>query len=357
MKISGFTIAKNAARLYYPVKQSIQSILPIVDEFIVVLGDSDPGDETEKEITSIQSDKIKIIRTNWDVNRFPNGMEYARQTDIGKQACSGDWLFYLQCDEVVHEKYLHYIRHCCEQYLHNPVVEGFLFKYKHFWGDYEHYVLSHAWYSKEIRIIRNDPQIHSWRDAQSFRRIPDFDGVSYYQRENTSKLKVISIDAQVYHYGFVRPPHLMQMKSRNHNTNYRGEKSTAERFKDEGTLFNYGDLNKLNKFEDTHPAVMNDWIRKFDWAEALKNPSKRSIRKHELLKYRILTFLEQHLLNGRQLFGFKNYRIVGTEKPRKEFFPANVASSVKWWTTMVITDYFLSDTLFLNAFRTLESFW
>ncbi|HEX8039536.1 MAG TPA: glycosyltransferase family 2 protein, partial [Chryseosolibacter sp.] len=63
MKISGFTIVRNAAKLYYPVKPSIESILPLVDEFIVVLGDCDADDTTEKEISSIGSDKIRLIRT------------------------------------------------------------------------------------------------------------------------------------------------------------------------------------------------------------------------------------------------------------------------------------------------------
>ena len=46
MKISGFTMGKNVQKLYYPIKQSIMSILPIVDEFVVALGDSDEDDET-----------------------------------------------------------------------------------------------------------------------------------------------------------------------------------------------------------------------------------------------------------------------------------------------------------------------
>ena len=176
MKISGFTFTKNATRLYYPVKASIECLLPLVDEFVVALAEGDEDDRTEQEIKSIQSDKIKIIRTVWDLEKYPNGQEYAHQTDIAKEACTGDWLFYIQSDEVVHEKYLPLIKENCEKYLNDKEVEGFLFKYKHFWGDYDHFILSHAWYPREIRIIRNDPEIHSWRDAQSFRRIPEFNG-------------------------------------------------------------------------------------------------------------------------------------------------------------------------------------
>lgn len=311
MKISGFTFTKNATKLYYPVKASIESLLPLVDEFIVALGDCNPDDKTEEEIKSIQSDKIKVIHTKWDLKRYPNGQEYAHQTDIAKEACSGDWLFYIQSDEVVHEKYLAVIKENCEKYLNDREVEGFLFKYKHFWGDYDHYLVSHSWYPREIRIIRNDPQIHSWRDAQSFRRIPDFDGKDYYQKENTFKLNVVEIDAFIFHYGFVRPPFLMQKKGKNHNTNYAGKLSTDEMFKDESDVFDYGNLGKLKVYKETYPKAMEKFIQKFDWKDQLhyENYTRTTkLQKHEKLKYRLLTLIEQIFLNGNLLFGFKNYK-------------------------------------------------
>lgn len=310
MKISGFTFTKNATKLYYPVKASIESLLPLVDEFIVVLGDCDEDDATAREIQSIQSDKIKIIHTVWDLEKYPNGQEYAHQTDIAKAACTGDWLFYLQSDEVVHEKYLPEIKKNCEKYLYDKEVEGFLFKFKHFWGDYDHYVLSHTWYPREIRIIRNDPEIHSWRDAQSFRRIPDFDGKDYYQRDNTFKLNVVETEAYIFHYGFVRPPHLMQKKRKNHNTHYSGQESTDMIFKNESDLFDYGDLSKIKVYKGTPPAVMENFIKQFNWKNLLRyqpGNTKNKVLKHEKLKYRLLTFIEQRFLHGRLLFGFKNY--------------------------------------------------
>lgn len=312
MKISGFTIAKNATKLYYPVKAAIESVLPLVDEFVVALGDCDPDDQTEQEILSIGSDKIRIIKTVWDTVKFPNGMEYARQTDLAKDLCTGDWLFYIQCDEVLHEKFIPEILANCERYLNNPEVEGFLFNYKHFWGDYDHFVLSHAWYPREIRIIRNDEEIHSWKDAQSFRRIPDFDRLDYCQKEGTHKLKVIPLDAYIYHYGFVRPPQLMQRKNKNHHANYRGNSATAEKFKNKAELYDYGDLSKLQVFTETHPKVMQDFISKFNWRDQLRYEALpgAELQKHERLKYRLVTFIEQNFMGGRQLFGFKNYRVL-----------------------------------------------
>lgn len=311
MLISGFTFVKNAGNLYYPIKASIESILPIVDEFVVALGDCDDDDDTLSQIQSIGSDKIKIINTKWDTIEYPEGSEYARQTDIAKSYCKGDWLFYLQSDEVIHEKYLASIKKRCEELFDDKNVEGLLFDYKHFWGDYSHYILSHAWYSKEIRIIRNNPEIHSWRDAQSFRRIPGFDGKSYFVKENTFKLKVAKVDACVYHYGWVRPPQMMQKKRISFESDYIGGKKAADKFKEEAIGFNYGNLNNLQIFKDTHPGVMKNFISKFNWEAQLypQNPIVKK-HKHDKFKYRVLSFLEQHLFGGNQIAGFKNYELV-----------------------------------------------
>jgi hypothetical protein len=165
MKISGFTMGKNISKLYYPMKESVLSILPIVDEFIVVLGDSDPDDTTRAELERIGSDKIRIIDSVWDTGKYGSGTIYAQQTHLAKAHCSGDWLFYIQADEVVHEDDLPLIRQRCAELLDDREVEGLLFKYRHFWGDYWHYHDSHGWYRNEIRIIRNKPEIIPWRDA------------------------------------------------------------------------------------------------------------------------------------------------------------------------------------------------
>ncbi len=313
MTISGFTFLRNASKLYYPVKESILSILPIVDEFVIALGDGDPDDNTLEMIQSIHSEKIRIIHTKWDLAGFPNGTEYARQTDIAKQHCKGDWLFYLQGDEVIHEDDLSEIQKRCSLLLNKPQVEGLLFDYLHFWGDYNHVLLSHAWYRNEIRIIRNDADIHSWRDAQSFRRIPNFDGKNYRQKNNSFKLKVASANARVFHYGWVRPPSYMRKKSQHHTYNYTGRPDTQLQIrKEKKEQFNYGDLSNIPLFKASHPAVMKGMINRFNWQEELILPPSAYMKhKHEKLKNRLLSAVENNLLNGKQIFTFKNYTTAG----------------------------------------------
>ncbi len=317
MKISGFSMGKNAHKLYYPMKQAVMSILPVVDEFVIALGDNDKDDRTREEILSIGSNKIKIIDTVWDLEKYPRGMEHAHQTDIAREQCHGDWLFYLQSDEVIHEKYLPVIKQRCQELLNDSDVEGLLFKYLHFWGDYWHYQDSHCWYRDEIRIIRNDPDIHSWESAQSFRRIPDFDGLNYRQQENTYKLKVAPVNAYVYHYGWVRPPAVMQNKIKAFSINHRG-KSLVEKQVERKLYerkFDYGNLNRIKKFKGTHPEVMREWIADFDWKDQLRfTGPKRSLNpiknKHDKWKYRVVSWIENNLLFGIRLGEFKNYRLL-----------------------------------------------
>jgi glycosyltransferase involved in cell wall biosynthesis len=102
MKISGFTFVRNGFKLGYPVLESLQSLLDICDEVVIAIGNSD--DETEERIKNIGNPKIIIISTVWDETLREGGTILAQQTDIALQHCTGDWLLYLQADEVLHEK-------------------------------------------------------------------------------------------------------------------------------------------------------------------------------------------------------------------------------------------------------------
>ena len=315
MRISGFTMAKNAAKLYYPLRESILSILPIVDEYVIALGDNDADDDSLQQIERIQSPKIKVVRTVWDIVAFPNGTENAHQTDIARQHCSGDVLFYLQADEVVHEKDHACIMEYCERLHTHASAEALLFDYLHFWGDYNHHQIAHGWYKKEIRIIKNKPDIHSWESAQSFRRIPGFEGKNYRQQEGTYKLKVLELPVNIYHYGWVRPPAYMQRKNKSLDSIHKGSEAMDAHYKTLATTYDYGPLGRAKKFNGTHPAVMKERIATFNWGSQLNYTSRevnanRLPHKHDKLKNRLLTFIEQYLLGGRELMGFKNYELL-----------------------------------------------
>ena len=302
MTISGFSIARNANTLYYPIAASIRSVLPICDEFIIAIGAGDPGDRTRAEVEAIGDPKIKIIDTHWPDFNPQQGHPFAQQTDLALAACQGDWCLYLQSDEVIHEKYLPLLRTACEQSAGDPAVEGFLLEFKHFWGDYDHYLISHCWYPLEIRCVRNRIGVTAYRDAQSFRR----DG---------RRLQVVQLAAEVFHYGWVRPPRVMQQKRQEFTAADQGTRAAAAQFDGEPHCFDYGSLQKLPRFTETHPAVMRDWIARFNWKDQLDYQGRSPIRhKQDRWLARLHTTIEQKLLGGRPLFGFHNYKIVAGKK-------------------------------------------
>ena len=137
MKVTGFSFIRNAVKNDYPVVQAILSILPICDEFVIALGNSE--DNTQELIESIASPKIKIIHTIWDESIREGGKTFAQETDKAYAAISKDtdWAFYVKGDECVHENYLPVIKKAMEENLGNKNVEGLLFKYLHFYGSYD----------------------------------------------------------------------------------------------------------------------------------------------------------------------------------------------------------------------------
>jgi hypothetical protein len=300
--ISGFTMVRNATKYYFPIKESILSILSIVDEFIVALGDCAQDDRTREEIESIQSDKIKIIDRIWSEEDFVDGNIFAKETTFALSQCKGDWCIYLQADEIIHENDLSTIVENCSTYLSILSIDGFLLNYHHFFGDYEHYLPVHGWYKNEIRIVRNHTNIYSYKDAQSFRKLKN------------RKLNVLPIDAYIYHYGWVRPPEIMQSKKKEQGSMHHGKEKIEELFLTKPISFDYGALGLIPVFNKEHPAVMKKFIAKINWENQLNYSKKTTLArakfKHEKLKYRLITFFENLFNGGKDFFGYTNWIVI-----------------------------------------------
>jgi len=252
MKICGFTFIRNAVKFDYPIVESIKSILPICHEFVVAVGNSE--DMTLELIKNICPEKIRIIETVWDDTLREGGRVLAVETDKAFHAIGDevDWCFYIQGDEVVHEKYLPVIKSAMEKHLDNTEIDGLLFKYLHFYGSYDYVGESSRWYRHEIRIVRNNKNIYSYRDAQGFRK------------ENNKKLKVKPIDAYIYHYGWVKNPRAMQKKMEIFNKFWHDDQ-WIEKNIIKAETFDYSNIDILSKFNGTHPAVMQERIRHINW--------------------------------------------------------------------------------------------
>ena len=289
MKVAGFTCIRNAIKYDYPVVEAIKSILPICDEVVVAVGNSD--DDTLNLIKSIDP-KVRIIETIWDDSLREGGRVLAVETDKAFKAISkdADWAFYIQGDEVMHEQYLDGVKDAMLQHKDNSKVDGLLFNYSHFYGSYSYVGESLRWYRREIRIVKNDPNIFSYKDAQGFRKLPD------------NKLNVKHIDASIYHYGWVKDPRKMQAKQESfhkmwHDDNWL-EKNVAKT--DE---FDYSNVDALSLFEGTHPKVMQPRVDTTNWkfdhdlsynSFSTKEKAKRLVEK----------------LTGIRIGEYKNYKIV-----------------------------------------------
>lgn len=109
-RLSVFTTLKNGVTLGYPFVESILSLLPICDEYIVLEGHSD--DDTLRWLERLRDrfpDKIKIHRFPWPQG-LEGGSSIAWMQDRALNLCRGNWAYLQQADEVMPPENLPYLR-------------------------------------------------------------------------------------------------------------------------------------------------------------------------------------------------------------------------------------------------------
>jgi hypothetical protein len=291
MKVSGFSFIKNALKFDYPVLEAINSILPVCDEFVIAVGKSD--DDTLEYIRSIKSDKIRIIETVWDESLREGGRVLADETNKAMRAISpdSDWAFYIQGDEVIHEKYLDNIRQAMLKYKDDKEVDGLVFDHLNFYGSYDYIADSRHWQKKEIRVVRNRKDIYSFKDAMSFRK------------GNDEKLNVAYVDACIYHYGWVKAPEAMQKKQLEFQKLWHDD-AWVEKNVPKVEEFDFSNVDSVALFKGTHPKVMEQRLKRLNWKFTF-DPTKA---KKESLRRRILNMIYKK--TGVHIGEFKNYNII-----------------------------------------------
>jgi hypothetical protein len=289
MFVSGFTIVRNAIKYDYPVVESICSILPLCNEVIVLVGES--SDDTLGLIQSIGSEKIKIHHSIWDESLRKGGKVLAVETDKAFKLVNpkSDWCIYIQADELLNDAYYWEIKKAMETHINNPKVEGLLFAYQHFFGNFNYLADSRSYYRNEIRIIKNLPDIQSYRDAQGFRR-------------NDKKLRVKKSGGEVYHYGWVRHPDVMKEKIKDFHQLWHDDEWIASQEKLIND-FNYDGIEALIPFNKEHPVCMQERVRNKNWDfKPQIDLSKRSLKK------KILYWIEKK--TGYRVGEYKNYTLI-----------------------------------------------
>lgn len=289
MKVCGFTIIRNAIKYDYPAVESILSVLPLCDAFVVAVGQS--ADNTLQLIRDLASPKIKIIETIWDDTLREGGKVLASETNKAFDAIGDefDWCFYIQSDEVIHEKDYNTIKSAMMKYKDDSDTDGLLFKYNHFYASYDYLGVSRVWYRNEIRIIKNNKSIRSYRDAQGFRK----DG---------KKLAVRNLDACIYHYGWVKHPSLQMAKQLDFNKLWHSDQWVNQNIR-KADEYDYTRADIIEKFKGTHPAAMTERIKKINW-QLNFDPTKLKAG----MKFKITYWIEK--MTGIRIGEYKNYMLL-----------------------------------------------
>ena len=285
MKVSAFTFIKNGQILGYPFLQSIQSILPIVDEFIINVGESE--DNTLAIVKSIANSKIRIIESKWNEKMQDRGYVYGQQKMIAHYNCTGDWAFYVEGDEIYHESDLDQIKSSMQKHLSDPGVEALVFDFYHFYGNANTYLNSPGWYRSEARIIKNS--VRSYAPDGLFWLVLDGNKKGRYPRAKHTGV-------HCYHYGWVRSEEQMNLKSQKVQR-YWGKNHTNVDYSQIDSMI-------LKEFTGSHPKVVLEWLPN-DEGVFKSDPSYKLSLKQK--KHRIMIIIENIFGND---LSKKHYKLV-----------------------------------------------
>ncbi|WP_332777781.1 glycosyltransferase [Polaromonas sp.] len=284
--ISGFTFIRNGVELGFPFEASIRSLLPLVDEFVVAVGQG--SDDTLARVRAIDDPKIRIIETRWNERMADRGFVYAQQKMIAQYSCTGDWAFYLEGDEVVHEDELAAIRASVDRHHGNPLVEALVFDYHHFYGAPQWVSISPGWYRRECRLIRNT--IRSYAPDGQYWLVTS-------EHKKGRNPRAALANAHIFHYGWIRRNEDMQKKL----------DQVSKYWATSAAQIHYSkfDARALAPFTGTHPQAVQHWLATGAEQELHIDPSYRPTPKEN--KYHFMRRLET--LTGLD-FSRKHFKLV-----------------------------------------------
>jgi glycosyltransferase involved in cell wall biosynthesis len=186
-KISGYTTTKDCISQKYPFEQSVKSMLGFSDEVVVVDGGSTDGTWEFLEAWSKKEDRLKVYKVERDWNHKRHAVFDGLQKAEARSRCTGDFLWQMDSDEIVHEDHYEKIIGLCKNFPDNidlvslPVIE--------YWGGSEKVRMDiNPWkwrLSKNKEYITHGipGQLRKIDDEGNLYSLPGSDGCDYVHSE------------------------------------------------------------------------------------------------------------------------------------------------------------------------------
>jgi hypothetical protein len=272
VSLSVVTIVSQAVRLKYPIAAVLESVAPIADEIVVNIDTShDDGTwqlvfEKLSRILAVKqaqglplSERMhygRIVESPWNWEARDAGQELARQTNRAFEACTKDWILYIQADEAVHEDDYEDIRWILDLPEEFTAAE---FMRLYFFGSPT--VLRKDWTQPLVRMFRRG-KARSVGDAMNC----EADGLVWFHTDGTPRL---------FHYTRVADAETIGRRIRNLDALFHAPEELDDerpydfRLRDvdghlkgrDARLPQKNPKDVLVPYLDTHPAVMLKWLK------------------------------------------------------------------------------------------------
>lgn len=264
MLISGLSFIRNGIALGYPFVEAIRSILPLVDEMVVVVGESTDG--SREAIEAIGDPKIRIIDSIWHPRITPKASVLAQQTNLGLLSCRGDWVVYVQGNELFHERDLPRMRELMTEHVDNPEVEGLLIERLVFYGDYRHFIRTYPdRFKYVVRAFKPWNGVYAITSAMTFSVFESYG-------ERGRALRCIDSGVDMFRYGKLLTPEAMTWKLRHAPHKLRGDDASFE----SDSYFRWIARDCIRRYQGDHPAVMHERIARHPIQIDLDDPRWRT---------------------------------------------------------------------------------
>jgi glycosyltransferase involved in cell wall biosynthesis len=302
--LSAYSYLKNGIEFDYPFRESILSVLPLCDEMVIGWA-RDSSDGTAEALAELaaQHPKIKLFASDvWRENQGDKGSVIRRAAEEAMARCRGEWLWHVQADEVYHEADLKQLEAALYS-SESRQIAAFNFPILHFYGSPTVRICEKGreigWYQTCVRLARRGATQHI-EDAWTQMPMPGVEG----------RLQLLPV--RIFHYGHVRQPEAMRLKSSYMEQLYAPLPTDFEICPTGSFRYDRVDPAYLERYDDEHPRVMRLRMARQRLAQAraqTRKPSVLLISRHHRIKKGFGITLHEVFATGLLQRGFEIHQL------------------------------------------------